>query len=140
MARKSVKTGPTRRDVLCRAAAAATLSCIPVAAQEKPVKSHAETAPVARNASAASGPSETPWWLRDGRETSRVVEARAPKIVRGTVADAHALRDLLGLAIERLTDESVAVQGWKKILGGASSIVLKFNSVGANLLSTNDTL
>lgn len=78
--------------------------------------------------------------MRDGRETSRVIEARAPKIVRGTVADAHALRDLLGLAIERLTDDSAATEGWRRILGEARSITIKFNAVGANLMTTNDTL
>lgn len=140
MGRKSVKTGTSRREVLCQAAAAATLCCIPAVAADEKSSASAPRPTSAPSASPPNPPAEPPWWIRDGRETSRVVEARAPKIVRGTVADAHALRDLLGLAIERLTDESLAASGWRKILGDAHSIVLKFNSVGAKLMSTNDTL
>jgi hypothetical protein len=149
MAPKSVKTSPSRREVLRRAAAAATLSCIPTGAQDGSAAPTSRTAalgpqrnaPTAQPAASAPPlPGDAPWWMRDGRETSRVIEARAPKIVRGTVADAHALRDLLDLTIERLTDESAATQGWRRILGEAPSIAIKFNAVGANLMTTNDTL
>lgn len=79
------------------------------------------------------------WWAPRDTARSRVVEATAPNIVRGAVADTHALRDMISDVVIRLTGEQSTEKAWRTILGNAERIVLKFNSVGTNLLTTNDT-
>ncbi|MBI5862901.1 MAG: DUF362 domain-containing protein [Planctomycetes bacterium] len=136
MARNSVKSddphGQSRRSFLQAAASTAlglgSLSATAVAQQQTPASKPAR--PLASQ----------PAWLTDGRERSRVVEAIQPRIVRGAVADSLALRDIVGEVVQRLADEASPERAWKRILDGCKTIVLKFNSVGSNLLTTNDAL
>jgi hypothetical protein len=129
---ESRRTRPTRRDVLC-AAAAASLGALRLAAQDVPVP--AETQPV-RSAS----PLPRPWWLAAEPQRSRVVDIRSDKVLRGSSVDSLELEAMLRRAITTLTRASTHEEGWRSILGEARRIVIKFNSVGAEVLRTTDSL
>lgn len=86
----------------------------------------------------AKDASDRVWWSPNETMRSRVVEACTPGIVRGAVADTHALRDMISDIVMRLTGEPSTERAWQNILRDAQRIVLKFNGVGANLLTTND--
>ncbi len=119
----------SRRDLLCAASLAPFAS---MAAFDEGAAAH----PPASGVEAVN----RKWWAPQETARSRVVEATAPNIVRGAVADTHALRDMLSEVVTRLTGEPTTEKAWRNILGDSERIVLKFNSVGTNLLTTNDPL
>lgn len=122
---------PTRRDVLC-AAAAATFGSLRLSAQDAP--SSAATQPV-------RPPSLQPaWWLSAEPQRSRVVDIRSDKVLHGTSVDPLTLEALLRRAITTLTRTRTHQEAWQSILGDARRILVKFNSVGAEVIRTTDAL
>lgn len=141
MARRSVKTTPasgiSRRDVLRAVAAVPVLPLAALAAQEH----HAPGDPPTAKAKPAETPRlklPRPWWL-DARERSRVIDLRSRSVLKGSNVDRIQLRTLLASGLRRLTDEVVVERAWRTILGPARKIVIKFNSVGADVLPGSDT-
>jgi hypothetical protein len=85
-------------------------------------------------------PIEPPWWLTKFPNRSRVIEARSQRIVHGAAIDPAPLREMLDHSIRALTGERTADSGWRAVLGNAQRIVLKFNSVGADVIDTTDSV
>lgn len=133
-----VKTAPppgaaddlSRRDLLKVAAAA---YCGLTAA------SHADEAPTTASAPATVPSATPPWWLRSDARHSRVIDIRSKIVVRTTIVDRTELGSMLDRGLQALTDESSPERAWRSILGNSKRIVLKFNSVAAQVLQTNDT-
>ncbi len=122
---------PTRREVLC-AAAAASLGSLPLSAQD--ALSPAATQP------ARPSPLQAPWWLNFEPQRSRVVEIRSAKVLHGSSLDSLELEAMIRRAITALTRTRTHQEAWQSILGDARRIVIKFNRVGAETLRTTDTL
>jgi hypothetical protein len=122
----SQRGGCTRRQVLRAAAAGgvgALLNVQGVSADDQP-------------ASAPAG--STPWWMQIGGGRSRVVDVRDAEVVRGDSVDESLLEQLLARGVRALTDETTASAGWRKALGAAQSILVKFNRVGADAIRTTE--
>ena len=134
MHRKPVKatrqdsTLPTRRDVL-RAAAAAGLSALacPGAMQEQ----------VPASQPAATAPATSPWWMLPPYTQSRVVDIRSTEVFEGSLIDEDKVQRLLTDGMLALTDESSGSKAWRAVLRDAKRIVVKFNSVGAEVIGTS---
>lgn len=122
---------PTRRELLCTAAAA-SLGSLRLGAQDAPPPVETQTAPPIRLS--------TPWWLAEEPQRSRVVDIRSDKVLHGTSVDSLELEAMLRRAITALTRARTHEEAWRKILGDARRIVVKFNSVGAEVIRTTDAL
>lgn len=134
MADEPVKDGAcSRRDILsATAAACAGRLLLPKRAWAQVAAPPSET-PDNRT---DGGQLARPWWLeRDPRE-SRVIEAHSERVVSANVPDAGQVREMLRRSVRALTGERSTKQAWQAVLGPAKRIVLKFNSVGADVLGT----
>lgn len=123
--------GVSRRELLKAAAASAvgaSLSGELLAQESKPTTS---SAPVM---------GDLPWWLRKDPRHARVVDIRSKIVVRTTTVDRSELGGMIDRGLQALTDERTPELAWRYVLGDARRIVLKFNSVGAAVLATNDTV
>ena len=127
----------SRRELL---GVAAALVALPVAesalGQQKP--------PASQPTSAPSVPSfqrvDPPWWLRFNAPRSRVVDIASADVLHASVVDEIVLAGMLEQALRALTGERSVETAWRAVLGSPKRIVLKFNSVGANVIKTNDVL
>lgn len=80
------------------------------------------------------------WWLARYPKASRVIEAHSARLAHaGAIAAGH-LGEMISRCARALTDKRSSRAAWRAILGDAERIVLKFNSVGAQVLGTTDTL
>lgn len=135
--------GLTRRSLLKAAVAAGVAA--PLLAQEAPPPppvGPAASEPARPPESAPSSnvaPPELPWWLSRDRRHARVVDIRSKIVVRTNTVDRSELGGMIDRGLQALTDERTPEQAWRSVLGNAKHIVLKFNSVGAAVLNTNDT-
>lgn len=137
MADHTVKDGRgqwTRRALL-RAAAGWTLGGMAARAALPPT-----SAPASAPASGPAPGPVTPWWMRRWPRRARVIDIRSPRVVNESFVDDLVLSDMLDLALRKLTDSKDPAGGWRQILGDARRIVVKFNSVGANVLGTNEVM
>ena len=126
---------PTRRELL-GAAAAATLALLPGAKvgygqTTQSATSRAAPTPVLR---------QTPWWLREGKAHARVVVVRSAGVLRVTAVAPASLGDMLDQGLRNLTTEANPVAAWRRVLGSAERILIKFNSVGARSLRITEPL
>jgi len=85
-------------------------------------------------------PIEPPWWLKQHAPLSRVVELRSSDVLEGDVVDEVVLGEMIDQGLQKLTDTAAPADAWKKILGDARRIVLKFNRVAAGVLGTSDVM
>jgi len=140
MAHRPVKNGSrpaarfTRRQVLGAAAAAMGLMGERSAAQDGRVIAQGDP-----------GVGELPripppWWMERLGPRSRVVEVHSQKVLQHSIVDPLVLRQMLTQGVRTLTGTLSPQAAWRELLGDARRIVLKFNSVGANVLSTTDPM
>ncbi len=80
----------------------------------------------------------TPWWLGPEHPRSKVVEVASMAMLRQRVVDEPVVGEILGRALQALTDTDQPDRAWRAILGDAERIVVKFNHVGADVLATNE--
>lgn len=80
---------------------------------------------------------QLPWLVREPHR-SRVVDARSDRILSGTNIDTLLLESMLQRSLQTLTGAESMPDAWRAILGPAERIAIKFNSVGASLIGTND--
>lgn len=141
MARRSVKTTHertiSRRDVLRAVAVVPVLPLAALAAQEHAASDNPPAAQ-AKPAEPTRLKLPRPWWM-DAGERSRVVDLRSRTVLKGSSVDRIQLRTLLASGLRRLTDEVIVERAWRAILGPARKVVIKFNSVGADVLPGSDT-
>jgi len=121
----------TRRDFLGTVAAASLVALLPKPRASRPPASQAAPAPTPGIV--------PPWWMRRGQR-SRVVDVRAPGAVHGWVVDENLVDVALGMAVRALTGARKRKEAWQVVLGNARRIVLKFNSVGAEVLRTTEVM
>lgn len=88
------------------------------------------------SAAAQTGPRHR--WLTG--ETSRVVDVRSGRIARSAVVDRSVVADMLAQGVTKLTHQPDPTSAWKQILGSARRVAVKFNSVGADVIATNETV
>jgi len=123
---------PTRRDFL-RAAAAATLAGLPAGMAFPP--------PVPASRPTSGPTAASPWWLGPATARSRVVEVLSTTVLpRADAVDEIVLSEMFGLGLRVLTGAGTTQNAWRRILGTAKRITLKFNSVGAGVLGTNGAM
>jgi hypothetical protein len=125
---------PSRRELL-GAAAVAALGVLSrpgkgLSQSTRPAPSHPKVSPLV----------ERPWWLGDEAGRSRVVDIRSGDVLHASVVDRVVLREMLDRGIQGLTDAPTAEEAWRTVLGSGERIVAKFNSVGAAVIGTNDSL
>jgi len=72
-----------------------------------------------------------------GRAPSRVVEVRAPHVVRGPKIHETLLREMLDRLVQSLTDKTSTRGAWRSILRQDDVIGLKFNRSGQNQIGTS---
>ncbi len=77
-------------------------------------------------------------WLTG--ETARVIDVRSGRITRTALVDRAIVADMISQGITALTRQPDLVTGWKQILGGAKRLAVKFNSVAADVIGTNETV
>ncbi len=136
------RTPVSRRQVL-RAAAGLALARLGTRALAGGPASQPATAPASRPSSQPAGPAPgpvVPWWMRRFPRRARVIDIRSPRVVNESFVDDLVLGDMLDLGLRKLTDSKDPASAWRQILGDARRIVLKFNSVGANVLATNEVM
>lgn len=119
---------PSRRDVLRAAAAAASAGLVPTLAAT-PAQGPPEPPP--------AEPRFAPWWMHAAAR-SRVVEIASEKVLTGSKPEPVALIEMLHRALLALVRAPRPADAWRRVLGDARRIVLKFNSVGAGAIATND--
>lgn len=88
----------------------------------------------------AAGKVEKPWWLRPPHDRSRVVEIRSRRALNGSVVNAPVLAEVFSRGLRALTGVRTEREAWKTVLGSARRIVIKFNAVGAEVISTTDAM
>ncbi len=128
----------SRRSILRLAAAAALGSWLGVqrSAGDTP-PAHTNDAPSAAAGDApAAQTDEPPWWLTAEAPQSRVVDVRATLARGRPLPGLGGMRHLIEEGLVRLTTTTRPGDAWKKVLGGAGTIALKFNAVGATQLET----
>jgi len=141
MQRQTVKKDdchrPSRRSVL-KAAAVAAAGWLGqrLWGQSRP-SSRPASAPASRP---ALRPVPTPWWLREDRGRARVVDVRSAAALTDSLPDPVTVEELLDQGILYLTEAETLPEAWRAALGNARNVVIKFNSVGAQALATNDAL
>ncbi len=116
--------GPSRRELLKAAAALPLLAGNRARADEPRRKANADG----------------PWWLREQPRKSRVVELQSDRVVRGEFIDQTMLREMTEKVVAVYADTPDSARGWKRILGGANRIAIKFNQVGASILRTTPAM
>jgi hypothetical protein len=84
--------------------------------------------------------SEPPWWMKSPHAKSRVVDVRSESVIRGSNIDQAELDRLVSRGVQELTGTQSSPEAWRSILGSARRILLKFNSVGAEVIGTNPSL
>lgn len=118
---------PSRRSLLQAAAAAAIGTLIPGAKSERPPDA------------ATSLPADPPHWMSASvNDQSRVVETLHPKVISEGVTDRPLLEHMLEVGITRLVDARTPREAWRRLLGKAERIVVKFNSVGCEAFATSE--
>jgi hypothetical protein len=138
MAQKRVKAeaagcGLTRRELLLRGAAAAVLLAQRRASGEEP-------AAASQTASSPATQYAPPWWVERHGPQSRVVSVRSERAVTASTDDPLVFEEMIDAGVRRLTGEPTAALSWRRILGAPERIAVKFNSVGARELDTNNAL
>lgn len=81
-----------------------------------------------------------PWWVEEFPGRSLVVDIRSGAAVQAGRVDRGVLGRMLDQGVAALADTGLATQAWRRILGRAERIALKFNAVGAEVVRTNDVL
>ncbi len=137
MGRYRVKTRqprpqPSRREFL-RSAAAASAAMLGGALASAERDTLAASAP-------ASAPTTTMPWVDADGPSARVVTVRTAGVLHASVVDPVALSALLESGLQSLTRTPSPATAWRRLLGDAARILVKFNSVGAELLGTNNAL
>jgi hypothetical protein len=127
---------PTRRCFLKAAAAAMSAlgGALPIAktfaGQETPKRSKAGARPL----------DYEPHWLAREPRRSRIVDVSSATVVQAAMVNPLMLDEMLYQGLSNLTGEKNETKAWRAILGDARKIVLKFNSVGADVVKTNEVL
>lgn len=83
---------------------------------------------------------DEPWWFQADPKRSRVVDVRSTFVLNSSTVDKNALTAVLSRGLLALTETERVEAAWRKILGAAQKIVLKFNGVAADVLSTTDAM
>jgi len=122
---------PTRRELLGAAAIAGVGLCA-----DLPRGIAQETRP-ATSQSIWQPPGHPLAWIEQHPGRSRVIDIRSRKALDATVVDRIELGEMLDQGMQRLTGELVSAKAWRSVLGSAERIVVKFNSVGADVIGTN---
>ncbi len=140
---------PSRREIL-RAVAAGALGAIAaprlVGAQTTRPSSRPATRPASSPTSnPASRPIRltrvpTPWWLKTTASRARVVDIRSREILAEEAGDTVTLEDILDQGLLHLVPADTPREAWRRVLGKAERVVLKFNSVGDRVLGTNEMM
>lgn len=126
--------GSTRRDVL-RAAAATAVGCL-----LGPRGAGAQSSQPAASQPAAPTSQPNPWWLQTGETRSRVIDIRSNNLLEDSLVEPAVVGDMLDQGIVNLTRAVSVSNAWQTVLGPARRIVVKFNSVGARVINTNESL
>lgn len=127
---RSDRTGELSRRALLRVSAGLTLAGL---LGPRAVADEAAPPPPA-------APLPPPWWLKLPAPRSRVVMLSAAATIKTALPTATVADAMLAQALMQLTDAAAAAAAWRKVLGQSRQIVVKFNSVGAARLGTNDNL
>ncbi len=132
---------PTRRSLL-QASALAALGALPISAigRGQAATSRPVTQPASQPTSQPAVELPVPWWLGPEYPRSRVVEAVSPFVLTDALVDEVALYEMLGMAVQVLAQTEPPADAWRRIIGKADRILLKFNAVGARVLQTNEPL
>lgn len=85
-------------------------------------------------------PVTTPWWSKLDDSRSRVVNVRSPGVLQASAVNGIVLGEMVREGIQKLTQTTTPMDAWRAVLGSSERIVLKFNSVGADVINTNDVL
>lgn len=85
-------------------------------------------------------PDDLPNWLTREPTRSRIVDVSSKAVLQGSVVDQVALADMLEQGVRNLTGERSTTAAWRAILGSSRKIAIKFNSVAAETLKTNEPL
>ncbi len=128
----------SRRGVLA-AAGAATLGLL-AGAGPPPESVATEPKPDAQSRPALEPLNPPPWWLTELGPRSRVVEVASPDVLHGPKVDPILLRDTFDMGLRQLTDSPSSAAAWRAALGERRKIVVKFNSVAADIVGTNEPL
>lgn len=88
----------------------------------------------------ASRTSNRPWWFQADPKRSRVVDVRSAFALNSGAVDKNVLNAVLSRGLLALTETERVEAAWRKILGTARKIVLKFNGVAADALGTTDAM
>ncbi len=83
---------------------------------------------------------QPPWWLTQHGPRSRVIEVASTDVLHGPKVDPILLRDTFDMGLRQLTDSPTAAVPRRAPLGECRQIVLKFNSVAADVVGTNEPL
>ena len=131
----------SRRELL-GAAAAAAFAALPASKTAQAQQSRPASSPPTAAAPTGRTPKRIapPWWLRFHSPRSRVVDIASTEVLHASVVDEIVLAGLLEQGLRGLTGEKSLEAGWRSVLGSPKRIVLKFNSVGAHVIKTNDVL
>lgn len=91
-----------------------------------------------RGATAQDQPAPRFPWI-EGKQ-ARVVDIRSARIVRSALVDRAIVADMIEQGVAALARQPDAPAAWRTILGDAERITVKFNSVGSDVIATNDAL
>jgi hypothetical protein len=129
---------PSRRELM--RAAAGTLGALALAGRTlgQETATRPASQPATSTSAPASQPVPTPWWLTAYPTRSRVVDARSETVINGTEVSHPILVEMLQRAVQVLTDTANPTEAWKRVLGPAERIAIKFNQVGARTIGTTD--
>jgi hypothetical protein len=125
---------PTRREALAAAAAGT------VALLAGPRGARAQQSRPAPVSPRSSPPAQAPWWMQTPDRRARVVDMRSGGVLHASAVDRVALSELLEQGMQALTGATTEEASWRSVLGSAERIVLKFNSVGADIINTNSAM
>jgi hypothetical protein len=78
--------------------------------------------------------------MSEERPRSRVVDVRSDKVLNASVPDPLVLGELLDQGLCYLTGAATPEPAWRAVLGTARRIVVKLNSVGADVIGTTDAM
>jgi hypothetical protein len=140
----------SRRELLRRSiatAASAYLAAIcgrsqnaasqPAAGTARPSTTQPASAAASQPTTQPTGLITPPWWLAADGHRARIVEVRGDAVIADGGCNETVLADMLKTAIEVFAHEHSLATAWRKLLGDAKHIAIKFNRVGADVLSTN---
>jgi hypothetical protein len=132
--RGSIRWEPTRRELL-GAAAAMTFGVLPGL-----TTAYGQSSQPTTSAADPRGQDPRAWWLRREPARARVVDVRGHDVLHAAAADPIALGEMLDQGIQNLTGVRNVSAAWRTVLGSVERIVVKFNSVGAQVLRTSEGL